>query len=136
MSLYNSIGINYNKGTKRVNSVAPGCTMEYEADIPKEQTRKVHERRVNPYEKYKPTDSELLQLKRVNELQIRDAKPKPGYTIQITSMEDRDLNHWDTGSSQNSTGDIPKGFCIAPAYNKGAYQVIPSTDTDAYKNRK
>ena len=31
---------------------------------------------------------------------------------------------------------IPDGFCIAPAYNKGAYQVVPRNDTDAYTNRK
>tara|TARA_B100000686_G_scaffold148555_1_gene155904 strand:- start:421 stop:816 length:396 start_codon:yes stop_codon:yes gene_type:complete len=130
MSIYDSIGINYNKGTKRVNSISPGCTIEYEADIPKERVRKVYERPVNPYEKYKPTESELLQLKRVNEPQTRDAEPKPGYTIKITPMEDKELDHWPTGSIQTSVGDIPKGFCIAPAYNKGAYQVIPSQDTE------
>ena len=31
---------------------------------------------------------------------------------------------------------MPDGFTIAPAYNKGAYQVVPRTDTDAYRNRK
>ena len=31
---------------------------------------------------------------------------------------------------------IPDGFTIAPAYNKGGYQVVPRTDTDAYTHRK
>ena len=29
-----------------------------------------------------------------------------------------------------------KKFTIAPAYNKGGYQVVPRTDTDAYTHRK
>jgi len=31
---------------------------------------------------------------------------------------------------------MPDGFTIAPAYNKGAYMVVPRSDTDAYTNRK
>ena len=36
-----NVGINYNKGTKRVNSVAPGCTIEYEADLDEERDERV-----------------------------------------------------------------------------------------------
>ena len=32
--------------------------------------------------------------------------------------------------------EIPNGFTIAPAYNKGGYQVVPRGDTDAYTHRK
>ena len=32
--------------------------------------------------------------------------------------------------------EMPNGFTIAPAYNKGGYQVVPRTDTDAYTHRK
>ena len=42
---------------------------------------------------------------------------------------------WPSGKKRQ-TGDVPEGFCIAPAYNKGAYQVIPKGDIDAYRNRK
>ena len=49
MSIYDQIGINYNKGTRRVNSVAPGCTIEYEADEPEREVRPVYVRRPNPW---------------------------------------------------------------------------------------
>ena len=32
--------------------------------------------------------------------------------------------------------EMPDGFTIAPAYNKGGYQVVPRGDTDAYTHRK
>lgn len=32
--------------------------------------------------------------------------------------------------------EMPDGFTIAPAYNKGAYMLVPRTDTDAYTHRK
>ena len=50
-------------------------------------------------------------------------------------MAEKDLRGWNTGK-EKTTGDVPNGFTIAPAYNKGAYQVVPSTDTDAYTHRK
>ena len=128
MSIYDQIGINYNKGTKRVNSVAPGCTIEYEADEPEREVRPVYVRRPNPWAKY-ATDRKL------NSGKLRDAEAKPGYTIHITSMEDKDLDNWNTGKKEQ-LGEVPDGFTIAPAYNKGAYQVVPNTDTDAYTNRK
>ena len=31
---------------------------------------------------------------------------------------------------------MPDGFTIAPAYNKGAYMIVPRSDTDAYTHRK
>ena len=128
MSIYNQIGINYNKGTKRVNSVAPGCTIEYETDEPEREVRPVYVRRPNPWAKY-ATDRKL------NSGKLRDAEAKPGYKIHITSMEDKDLDNWNTGK-KDQLGEVPDGFTIAPAYNKGAYQVVPKTDTDAYTNRK
>jgi len=42
------------------------------------------------------------------------------------------------GGELNSKPEVmmPDGFTIAPAYNKGGYQVVPRTDTDAYTHRK
>jgi len=42
------------------------------------------------------------------------------------------------GGELNSKPEVkmPDGFTIAPAYNKGGYQVVPRNDTDAYTNRK
>ena len=126
MSIYDQVGINYNKGTKRVNSVAPGCTIEYETDEPEREVRPVYVRRPNPWAKY-ATDGKLDTGK------VRDATAKPGYKIITKSMED--LDNWNTGK-KDQLGEVPDGFTIAPAYNKGAYQVVPKTDTDAYTNRK
>ena len=65
----------------------------------------------------------------------REIEASPVFTVKITSMAEKDLSGWNT-NIKNQTGDIPNGFTIAPAYNKGAYQVVPSTDTDAYTHRK
>ena len=42
------------------------------------------------------------------------------------------------GGQLNSKPEVemPDGFTIAPAYNKGAYMLVPRTDTDAYTHRK
>lgn len=53
--------------------------------------------------------------------------------IVYRSMED--LEGWKTAKKEKDA-IIPEDFCIAPAYNKGAYQVVPRTDTDAYSKRK
>ena len=141
--IYDAVGINYNKGTKKVNSVAPGCTIEYEADSepvqrkPRKRKKGIRSLFDGIPEKFKPTDAEILAWER-SQLQTYkrdDQKTADGVTITITSMADKDLNGWPTGKPTQS-GDVPEGFCIAPAYNKGAYQVIPKSDTDAYKNRK
>ena len=50
-------------------------------------------------------------------------------------MADKDLNNWNAPPKQQ-TGEVPDGFTIAPAYNKGAYQIVPRDDTDAYTHRK
>ena len=134
--IYDTVGINYNKGTKRVNSVAPGCTIEYEADLYEERDERVRKTSRNRSQK---TDPALLAFIRSRE-QLGIQSPgaieaSPGFTIKITSMDEKDLRGWNTGK-EKTTGDVPNGFTIAPAYNKGAYQVVPSTDTDAYTHRK
>ena len=50
-------------------------------------------------------------------------------------MADKDLKNWNAPPKQQ-TGEVPDGFTIAPAYNKGAYQIVPRDDTDAYTHRK
>jgi hypothetical protein len=134
--IYDDVGINYNKGTKRVNSVAPGCTIEYEADIYEERNKRV--RKASSY-RSQETNAALLAFKRSREQlgiqRPRDIEASPGFTVKITSMAEKDLSGWNTGK-EKPTGDIPNGFTIAPAYNKGAYQVVPSTDIDAYTHRK
>ena len=141
--IYDALGINYNKGTKKVNSVAPGCTIEYEADSepvqskPRKRKKRIRSLFEGIPEKFKPTDAELLAWERTQSKVYRrdDQETAPGVTVKITSMADKDLSGWPSGK-EHQTGDVPEGFCIAPAYNKGAYQVIPKGDTDAYKNRK
>ena len=134
--IYDTVGINYNKGTKRVNSVAPGCTIEYEADLYEERDERVRKASRNRSQK---TDPALLAFQRSREeigiRKPREIEASPVFTVKITSMAEKDLSGWNT-NIKNQTGDIPNGFTIAPAYNKGAYQVVPSTDTDAYTHRK
>lgn len=50
----------------------------------------------------------------------------------------RMMNSGSKGGELNIKPEVrmPNGFTIAPAYNKGAYMVVPRTDTDAYTNRK
>tara|TARA_Y100000004_G_scaffold171647_1_gene207814 strand:+ start:1212 stop:1451 length:240 start_codon:yes stop_codon:yes gene_type:complete len=50
----------------------------------------------------------------------------------------RMMNSGQKGGELNIKPEVrmPNGFTIAPAYNKGAYMVVPRTDTDAYTNRK
>lgn len=134
--IYDNVGINYNKGTKRVNSVAPGCTIEYEADLYEERDERV---RKTSRKRSQETNAALLAFNQARE-EIGIQKPgnieaSPGFTVKITSMVEKDLRGWNTGK-EKTTGDVPSGFTIAPAYNKGAYQVVPSTDTDAYTHRK
>ncbi len=141
--IYDALGINYNKGTKKVNSVAPGCTIEYEADAEPNQNRpRKRKKRIRSLfegipEKFKPTDAELLAWKRSQSETFKrdDTVTPPGVTVKITSMADKDLKGWPSGKKRQ-TGDVPEGFCIAPAYNKGAYQVIPKGDIDAYRNKE
>ncbi len=137
--VYDVVGINLNKGTKRVNSVAPGCTIEYEADEKryKEERKRVRRTKRNSTHDRK-AHAELLEFykqRESNGVYRRDIEAKPGYTVNITSMADKELNNWNT-SKRDELGEVPNGFTIAPAYNKGAYQVVPKSDTDAYKNRK
>ena len=101
----------------------------------KKRVRKVHAKPINRWEKYKPTEEELRAiLKREREYATRSTEPE-NPNVRIIPMEDKDLSGWNTGK-QTNVAEIPEGFCIAPAYNKGAYQVVPRTDTDAYRNRK
>lgn len=117
--IYDTVGVNLNKGTKRANSVAPGCTIEYEADIPDEE----RDRRVR-----RPAKRSASRV----DTEIRDLN---GDIVKITSMADKDLNNWSAPPKQQ-IGEVPDGFTIAPAYNKGAYQIVPRDDTDAYTHRK
>ena len=52
-------------------------------------------------------------------------------TVAIKSMN---TTHMGNGAPKRKA--IEHNFTVAPAYNKGAYQVVPKTDTDAYTNRK
>ena len=140
MSVYKSVGINYNKGTKRVNSVAPGCTIEYGVDEPEREVRKVYERRANPWAKY-ATDAKL------DRGSLRDAEARPGYKIVSKSMED--LDSWETTKPVTSyEGDMAerekvaqeeikaKGNRIVPAYNKGGYVYLPDKEAMQDAGRK
>ena len=99
--------------------ICPGVTVEYEDDIP-----------VNP-------------IRGVNKTSITPPEPEP-YRRKSSLDEVPDnfverIMKCSGGSSrvkELKEVKIPDGFCIAPAYNKGAYQVVPRNDTDAYTNRK
>ena len=137
--IYDTVGVNLNKGTKRVNSVAPGCTIEYEADIPDEERDRRVRRPAKRSAARKAIEKEILEFKRQREsIGYRvdtEIKGINGATVKITSMADKDLNNWNAPPKQQ-TGEVPDGFTIAPAYNKGAYQIVPRDDTDAYTDRK
>lgn len=137
--IYDNVGINLNKGTKRVNSIALGCTIEYEADIPDEDRDRRVRRPAKRSASKKEIEKEILEFKRQRESigykVDTEIKGIDGTTIKITSMADKDLNNWNTPPKQQ-TGEVPDGFTIAPAYNKGAYQIVPRDDTDAYTHRK
>ena len=96
--------------------------------------KEIHEKQINRWEKWKPTDAELLAIQR-SEYAVREQTCEPGIKILITPMEDKDLAGWNTPANKK-VGEIPEGLCIAPTYNKRAYQVVPKDDTDAYRNRK
>ena len=137
--IYDTVGVNLNKGTKRVNSVAPGFTIEYEADIPDEERDRRVRRPAKRSASRKAIEKEILEFKRQREsIGYRvdtEIKGINGATVKITSMADKDLNNWNAPPKQQ-TGEVPDGFTIAPAYNKGAYQIVPRDDTDAYTHRK
>lgn len=98
--------------------ICQGVTVEYEDDIP-----------VNP-------------IRGVNKTSIDPQTPIP--YRRKSSLDDipdnfveRIMNNSGGGKAKEMKEvRIPDGFCIAPAYNKGAYQVVPQNDTDAYTKRK
>ena len=99
--IYDTVGINYNKGTKRVNSVAPGCTIEYEADLYEERDERV---RKTSRKRSQETNAALLAFNQARE-EIGIQKPgnieaSPGFTIKITSMAEKDLRGWNTGKEK------------------------------------
>ncbi|MAK40807.1 MAG: hypothetical protein CL993_03660, partial [Euryarchaeota archaeon] len=65
--IYDTVGVNLNKGTKRVNSVAPGCTIEYEADIPDEERDRRVRRPAKRSASRKAIEKEILEFKRQRE---------------------------------------------------------------------
>jgi len=79
----------------------------------------------NKWEKFKPSDAQLLQL-RASQNSSREQAAAPGIKLIIKSMED--LDNWDTTTKVVHDHTIPDNFCIAPAYNKGGYMVIPAND--------
>ena len=79
----------------------------------------------NKWEKFKPSDTQLLQL-RASQNSSREQAAAPGIKLIIKSMED--LDNWDTTTKVVHDHTIPDNFCIAPAYNKGGYMVIPAND--------
>tara|TARA_B100000959_G_C14882567_1_gene583193 strand:+ start:113 stop:421 length:309 start_codon:yes stop_codon:yes gene_type:complete len=98
--------------------ICQGVTVEYEDDIP-----------VNP-------------IRGVNKTSIDPQTPIP--YRRKSSLDDIPDNYSERIMKLKGGGKvkemrevrIPDGFCIAPAYNKGAYQVVPQNDTDAYTKRK
>ena len=58
--------------------------------------------------------------------------------MQIKNVKNtnKDFKTGATKPVRNIKLEISRKFTIAPAYNKGAYQVVPQNDTDAYTKRK
>ena len=55
-----------------------------------------------------------------NEIDVRDTKEYP--SLSLTTPQKTVDNSWKIEESKN--------FTVAPAYNKGAYQVIPRSDVE------
>ena len=95
----------------------------------KKRVREVYEEHdtfFNRWEKFKPSDAQLLQF-RTNQNSSREQTTAPGIKLIIKSMED--LDNWNTTTKVvHHNNKLPDNFCIAPAYNKGAYMVIPKED--------
>ena len=88
MKIYEVVGVNYNKGTRKKYTVAPGCTMEYEDDAVDPIKGKKHDKQKN-----KPSaDTELLEH--------NPDTTRPGVTVKITPMEKKDLSGWQTVSKK------------------------------------
>lgn len=136
MKIYEVVGINYNKGTRKKYTVAPGCTMEYEDEEIDPIRGKKHD-----IQKSTPSaDTELLEH--------RSDTTRPGVTVKITPMEEKDLNGWQTVSKKPTRykGELAereelaqeetkrKQKMIGQFYNKGGYGYMP--DPDDFKTIK
>ena len=136
MKIYEVVGVNYNKGTRKKYTVAPGCTMEYEDDAIDPIKGKKHDKQKN-----KPSaDTELLEH--------NPDTTRPGVTVKITPMEEKDLSGWQTVSKKPTRyeGELAereelaqeetkhKQNMVGQFYNKGGYGYMP--DPDDFKTTK